>query len=156
MPDWRSHIRPLLSSLRLSPTRENEIIEELAHHLADWWHELMASGASEDEATRLALAGLTDRNLLAQRIRTLRQAQTRVSVTPGAPAGRLLWDLWQDLRYAVRTLKKQPTFVLAAVLMLSLGIGANAVVFSAVDAVLLRDMPVFEPDRLAGVYTASA
>jgi putative ABC transport system permease protein len=56
MPDWAQHVRPRLSSLRLSPTRENEIIEELSQHLEDRWRELTAGGASPDEATRVALA----------------------------------------------------------------------------------------------------
>jgi post-segregation antitoxin (ccd killing protein) len=56
MPDWASHVRARLSSLRLSPTRENEIVEELSQHLEDRWRELVAGGAHEDDATRLALA----------------------------------------------------------------------------------------------------
>ena len=56
MPNWAEHIRPRLSSLRLSPTRENEIVDELSQHLDDRWRELIAGGASPDEATRLALA----------------------------------------------------------------------------------------------------
>ena len=55
MPDWADHLRPRLASLRLSPTREHEIVEELSQHLEDRWRELVAGGASEDEATRLAL-----------------------------------------------------------------------------------------------------
>ena len=57
MPDWKPHIRSRLASLRLSSSRENEIIEELSQHLEDRWRELVAGGAPEDEATKLALAG---------------------------------------------------------------------------------------------------
>ena len=56
MPQWSEHVRPRLSSLRLSPAREHEIVEELSQHLEDRWRELVAGGASWDEATRLALA----------------------------------------------------------------------------------------------------
>ena len=56
MPDWAEHVRSRLASLRLSPTREAEIVEELSQHLEDRWRELLAGGASEDEAARLALA----------------------------------------------------------------------------------------------------
>jgi hypothetical protein len=61
----------------------------------------------------------------------------------------------QDLRYAVRTLLRAPTFAATVIATLALGIGANSVIFSAVDAVLLRDAPVADPDRLVDVYTSS-
>jgi len=53
MRNWTEHVRPRLSSLRLSPAREQEIVEELAQHLEDRWRELVAGGASEDDATRV-------------------------------------------------------------------------------------------------------
>jgi MacB-like periplasmic core domain len=61
----------------------------------------------------------------------------------------------QDLRYAVRTLLRAPTFAATVIATLALGIGANSVIFSAVDAVLLRDAPVRDPDNLVDVYTSS-
>jgi hypothetical protein len=51
MPDWAREVRTRLSSLQLSPTRERESIEELTQHLDDRWRELMAGGASPDEAS---------------------------------------------------------------------------------------------------------
>ena len=56
MPDWAPHVRARLASLRLSPTRETEIVDELSQHLEDRYRELIAEGTSPDEATRLALA----------------------------------------------------------------------------------------------------
>jgi macrolide transport system ATP-binding/permease protein len=67
----------------------------------------------------------------------------------------MLSDLSRDFRYALRALLRAPTFTATVVLTLSLGIGANSVIFSAVDAVLLRDAPVSDPDNLVDVYTTS-
>jgi predicted permease len=64
---------------------------------------------------------------------------------------RWLADLRQDLVYAARTLRRIPGFLACAVLTLALGIGANTAIFSLIDAVMLRSMPVRDPDRLVQI-----
>jgi putative ABC transport system permease protein len=67
----------------------------------------------------------------------------------------MLSDLGRDFRYALRALLRAPTFAGTVIATLALGIGANSVIFSAIDAVLLRDAPVSDPDSLVDVYTSS-
>jgi len=104
MPDWKPHIRSRLASLRLSAAREGEIVEELAQHLEDRWRELVSGGVSEDEATKLALAGFREGDLLARHLEPLRQAHASEPIAPGAPAGGPWGGLSQDFKYAVRSI----------------------------------------------------
>jgi predicted permease len=139
-------------SLKLSPTRESEIVEELSQHLEDHYRELVAAGTGPDEAERATLAQFREGNLLAKYLAPLRQAQTPPPIAPGASSGQWLADVRQDWRFAVRQFTAQPGFTLAAVMTLALGIGAATAIFSVVYGVLLKPLPFHDPDRLVSLF----
>jgi putative ABC transport system permease protein len=148
---WTREVRTRLSPLRLSPTREAEIVQELSQHLDEHYRELIAEGRSPEEAERLTLAEFREGNLLARYMAPLRQAQTPPPLTPGAPTGHLLTDLWQDVRHAARVFSKQRAFAGTAMLTLALGIGATTAIFSVVYGVLLKPLPFAEPATLVSL-----
>ncbi|MGQ0643130.1 MAG: ABC transporter permease [Gemmatimonadaceae bacterium] len=74
-----------------------------------------------------------------------------VDALKSRPTGGMMESLWQDLRYAVRTLSRSPVFALTVVLSLGLGIGANTIVYSLLDGVVLNPFAYPDADRMVGI-----
>jgi predicted permease len=162
MPDWKSIVQNRIASLRLEGTAELDLAEELAQDLEDRYRELRSGGATEQEAYQKTISELDDMHpLRAGMGRTPRLAKYDM-VPPGdaraghAMSGNFIEALWRDLRYAVRTMRKGPMFVLFVVLTLALGIGANTTVFSVINTLILNPLPVPDSSGLAAVAIAEA
>ncbi|HEX5421877.1 MAG TPA: permease prefix domain 1-containing protein, partial [Gammaproteobacteria bacterium] len=138
MRDWQEIVRAQLASARLDPAREAEIVEELAQHLEDRYETLRARGLDDAEAERAVLAELSDAESLVRAIERSAGPTRGESAAAMPRMGNVFRDLWSDLRYAARTLRRSPWFAATAVLCLGLGIGATSTVFGAVDALFFQ------------------
>ena len=123
--------------------REEQLREELAFHLAEEAEERQAEGLPDDQAAWAARRDLGNLALLQE------DARTVWTWTP-------LEQLAQDLRYAARLMVKNTAFTVLAALSLALGIGANTAIYSFMDAILLRSLPVPDPATLVVVKWRSA
>jgi predicted permease len=120
----------------------DDFAEEIKAHLALEADDLTREGLNENEARRKAHLEFGN----------VRAAQERFYMR-GRWIG--LDKLWRDLRFGLRSLRQSPGFAATAILTLALGVGANTAVFSVMNAVLLRSLPVADPDRLVYLRTSN-
>lgn len=155
MPDWKSLVLKRLAPLRLEATAESALTEELAQHLEDRYLELCSGAASPEEAYRKAASELDDMYPIRAELERSQRMPKYDAVPAGdLPAGNFLEDLWRDLRYTGRTMRKNPLFVLFVVVTLALGIGANTTVFTLINTFILNPLPVPNSSELAAVAMA--
>src|SRR6185295_4239390 len=127
-------LRKLWATLR-GRRLEDDLDNELAFHIAQRTDDLIASGIPQEEARRQAQRVFGNRTGIRESVRE---------------RDILVWleSALQDLRFAARALRRNPGFAVTAILSLALGIGANTALFSMLDTLLLRLLPVHEPNRL--------
>jgi hypothetical protein len=131
-------IRSALARIRAfanKPVRDTDLDQELASHLDFAIEENLRRGLSPEEARRQALI----------RFGGVEQSREQQRAARGLPA---LDILLQDLRYTLRTLRRDRGFTFIAILILAIGIGANIAVFSVVNTLMLRPLPFRDPARL--------
>jgi predicted permease len=118
---------------------EAEFSAELESHLAMNIEDGVRAGLSREEARRQALI----------RLGGMEQAKIAQRERCGLP---VVEALGRDVAYGVRTLRKNPGFAIVSILVIAIGIGANAALFTVVRSVLLRPLPFADPDRLVMMY----
>jgi len=145
--DWSRYVRSHLPPLNVSAERETEIVEELAVQLESTYERARASGASEDDARMAAMNEVPDWQAFARNIAIVEPRHV-APPTAGATHGGIMIGFVQDVRYASRSLMRARGFAAVSIVTLALGIAATTIVYSIVDGILLRPLPIADPDRV--------
>src|SRR5262245_2034952 len=132
---------------------ENAIVEELSQYLDDCYDELLAGGVTETEAYRQTVAELFVRECRRRELRRVERQDAPDRIVLGTNRRtKMIADLWQDLCFGLRMMRKAPGFTLIAVFALGLGIGVNTVILSTVNGFLLRGLAVEKPAELFSAF----
>ena len=152
--DWHGIVRAALDRITGDPAQDEDIVEELAQHLAQRFDEHVARGMPGDRALKLAIDELSEPASLARSLRVSTRPRHVAPAPPPITGGKpSMWnDFAQDLKYGARVLMRSRGFAMAAILTLAIGIGATTAIFSVVNAVLLRPVPFTDIDRLAMIW----
>jgi putative ABC transport system permease protein len=129
-----------LGAIGRSRQSDRDIDDEISSHLAEATEEYIRQGLSPEEAllaARRSFGGVTQTREVYRQVRSFMWVE----------------DMTRDMRHALRTLRKSPAFTAAAAATLALAIGVNTVMFSVLDAVLLRPLPYRSPEQLAMIWT---
>jgi len=121
---------------------DNELEEEMSFHLEQKESELRGEGVAPEAAHYAAMRQFGNEAKLKEQSHEMVQFRFET--------------VWQDLRFAIRQLRRSPGFTVTAVLMLALGIGASVSIFAFVDAALIKPLPYQDPSQLVEVTESVA
>ena len=163
MRDWNAYVRTRLQTTGVRPDREQDVIEDLAGQLEEACRDALARGLTEAEAESAALAHVPDWTTLSGEVTeskrlgrsTIERDEVRAheAGTGGRRGAGFAGSVLHDIRYALRLGRQAPFFTAVAVLTLALGIGANATIFSWINAFLLDPLPGADGRDIVDVRT---
>ncbi|MCI0413009.1 ABC transporter permease [bacterium] len=139
---WWRVAKARLRGLFHGETLEQDIDEELRCHMDILIEENIKRGMTPEEARLQAIRSFGNLGRIKDSARDVR-------------GGGMIEVLWQDIRFGMRMLVKDPAFTVVALLALALGIGANTAIFSVVNGILLRPLPYNDPEKIITIWEPS-